>query len=117
MGINQAALARFLTGPNGPVAREIKRVADGIAERAYDNASGRFLDRKTGRLLDGVGGGRGIHVEMTVVNGEVQARVGSDAVDPKNGESYPGFWNATTRPWLDTALRDEMIYGFQRRRR
>ena len=116
MAIDEARLQKFLTNRRGPVWAVVERKAEGVRERAFENVSGRFLNRDTGRLRDGYGGNKGLHVEMKVVDGDVVARIGSDAVSPpgKNsagGESYPGFWNATSRPWLDTALRDEFIYG------
>ena len=110
-GDSRGRTPKVLTSPRGPVYAAVRRKAEGIEERARDNVSGRFLDVKTGRLRDGYGGNRGIHIEMSAINGEVQARVGSDAVDPISGESYPGFWNAGLRRGLTPHFATSTAYG------
>jgi len=108
--LNEAAIARLLDLPTGPVGREIARRAELTTQLASQNASGQLIGIESGRLQTG------IHFEVEGTPEGVRAVVSTDAVAYNSdgttrlyhGQpfSYPAFHDRNGRPWLTQALRE-----------
>ncbi len=89
---DDAALRRLLSGPNGPVARDLARRATRVQNQAKLNASGRPGPRvRTGRLRSSIS-----YRVITTNRGTLRADIGTNVfygryleLGLRNGRRYP----------------------------
>lgn len=94
---NEAALTRLLTGPDGPVARDLARRAINVQTQAKINATGRPGPKvRTGRLRSS------ISWRLRVGAGRLHADIGTNV--PYGRYLETGLRNGRRYPYLTTAL-------------
>jgi hypothetical protein len=95
---NDGALSRLLTGPDGPVARDLARRAIRVQNQAKINASGRPGPRvRTGRLRSSISWRL-----RTTSHGTLVADIGTNVFYGRFLET--GLRNGRRYPYLTTAL-------------
>lgn len=98
--LNEAGIQRLFSNPEGPVGREIERLAQRVEAAAELNA--RFIMHRNPALIDGMiryrleEGASGIQAVVGVVpSGKVSEYLDEKAAAPKEGEG-----------WMKLALRE-----------